>query len=500
MRKFTLKMRSEHFCSRSSAVRYVLSMATGLIYFPSVGAHAAPTDSPVPYDSAGTITQLKISSPAPTAATIGGTPAVPAYAPLTWHGITLYGTLDVGVGYMSHGQDLSTSLGPGLNYLVSKDSGRARWGVEPNALAYSSIGLKGREILYPGLALVFDAQTTFVPTSGRLSNGLGSLVSNNGVPLNRQSANADSSRAGQIFNSFSYVGLSTKVGTLTFGRQNGFDTDGVIAYDPLFASNAFSVIGWQGATAGAGDTENARLDNVFKYLVNIGPVRAGVLYQLSDAPGKGGKDGHGGDGAVQVDIGTTLGNLSLDAVYSHIDDAISASSLSAAQLRTAPPDSLASTVSDNTSIMLLAKYKVGKLSLFAGYENIRFANPGNPIVPGTYDYRYQLAFVNNNAYVRNRLFQVAWTGARYALTKKLSVYAGYYHEHQNSYAANRCTNASQASCSGNLDAVSAVVDYRLFKRFDVYAGAMLSMVDDGLASGFLNKSNVDPTIGGRLTF
>lgn len=483
----------------ATGIRAALLLSTFLLAAP-VLADAQEAGGAAQPGAAGTITQLKLSTPAPAAATIGGISPIPAYAPLTWHGITLYGTLDVGVGYMSHGQDLSTSLGPGLNYLVSRDSGRARWGVEPNALSYSGIGLKGRELIYPGLTFVFDAQTTFLPTSGRLSNGLASLSSNNGVPLNRQSANADSSRAGQIFNSFSYLGLSTKLGTLTFGRQNSFDLDGVVAYDPLFASNAFSVIGWQGATAGTGATENARLDNVFKYLVNIGPVRAGVLYQLDDAPGKGGKDGHGGGGAVQVDLGTTLGGLSLDAIFSHVDDAIAAGSLTLAQLRTAPPNSLAATVSDDTSVMLLAKYRFRGVTVFAGYENIRYSNPGNPIVPGAYDYRYQLAVVNNAAYTRNRLFQVAWTGVRVPLTKTLSFDAAYYHEHQNSYAANRCTNASLGSCSGNLDAVSAILDYRLFSRFDIYSGAMLSMVNNGLASGFLNRSNVDPTIGARFTF
>ncbi len=482
---------------RSSLLPVLLTAATTVSFAGAAHAQRAETAQTGDTD---TITQLKIATPAPASATIGGTPPIAAYAPLTWHGITLYGTLDVGVGYMSHGQKLSTSFGPGLNYLVSRNSGRSRWGVEPNALGYSSLGLKGRETLAPGISFVFDAQGTYLPTSGRLSNGLASLNSNSGVPLSQQSGNADSNRNGQVFNSFAYFGLSTKLGTLTFGRQNGFDLDGVIAYDPLFASNAFSVIGWQGATAGTGNTENARLDDVLKYLVNFGPIRTGVLYQLPNVPGKGGKDGHGGGGAVQVDIGATLRGLSVDAIYSHVDDAIAASSLTAAQQRVSPPNSLAATVSDTSSVMLLAKYRMKRLSLFAGYENIRYANPGNPVIAGTYDYGYQLAVVNNGAFLRNKLFQVVWTGARYAVTPKLSLDAAYYHEHQNSFAANRCTDASQASCSGNLDAASVVADYRVSKRFEVYGGAMLSMVNNGLASGFLNRSNVDPTVGGRFTF
>ena len=78
--------------------------------------------------------------------------------------------------------------------------------------------------------------------------------------------------------------------------------------------------------------------------------------------------------------------------------------------------------------------------------------------------------------------------------------AAYYHEQQNSFQGNGCSNNTFAACSGQLDAVSVVADYRFAKRFDVYAGAMFSKVSNGLASGFLNTSTIDPTVGLRFTF
>ena len=55
-------------------------------------------------------------------------------------------------------------------------------------------------------------------------------------------------------------------------------------------SGAFSLIGFQGATGGAGDTENRIFDNSFKYAVNVGPFRAAVETQLRagafSTPGK----------------------------------------------------------------------------------------------------------------------------------------------------------------------------------------------------------------------
>jgi predicted porin len=57
-----------------------------------------------------------------------------------------------------------------------------------------------------------------------------------------------------------------------------------------------------------------------------------------------------------------------------------------------------------------------------------------------------------------------------------------------------------AACSGQLDAVSFVGDYRFAKRFDAYAGIMWSQVSNGLANGFLQKSSIDPTVGLRFQF
>ena len=101
------------------------------------------------------------------------------------------------------------------------------------------------------------------------ANGPKSFLENNGIPLAKQSSNADSSRAGQFYNGVGYAGFSSAYGTLTFGRQNSLELDGVIAYDPMGASYAFSVIGWQGTAVGGGDTEDARISTAMKYRVDV---------------------------------------------------------------------------------------------------------------------------------------------------------------------------------------------------------------------------------------
>jgi predicted porin/cell division protein FtsB len=420
---------------------------------------------------------------------------------LTWHGITLYGTVDMGLSYQTHGTPLSNSAGFGLEYLISKNSNRPYFGAAPNALSSSNIGLKGKEELFPGLSGVFNLQTSFLPTSGRLADGLGSIVQNNGVALANQTSNADSSKDGQFLNTAAYAGLSSPTyGTITFGRQNSLTLDGVIAYDPMSASGAFSVIGFQGTTAGMGDTENARLDNSLKYTVNLAPFRVAAAAQLSP-------NGDGSRNIVEGQVGVDYLGLSLDAIYSHVNDAVSSAPLAVgfaptpAQLANAGSGLVAGTISDNTSLMLLASYKVGPVKLYAGYENIEFANPNNPLLAGSGIIGgYTLGTANNTAFNNHKDLQVFWTGAKYAVSSDIDLIAAYYHESQNSFAGNGCSNDSLPQCSGQLDAVSFVADYRFAKRWDAYAGAMYSQVSNGLASGFLNRSTIDPTAGVRFQF
>ena len=353
----------------------------------------------------------------------------------------------------------------------------------------------------PGLSAVFNLQTSFLPTSGRLADGLGSIVQNNGLPLTSQTTFADSSKDGQALNTAAWGGLSSPVyGTLTYGRQNSLTLDGVIATDPMSGSGAFSVIGFQGATAGGGDTENARLDNSLKYTVNLGPFRAGAATQLSS-------NGDGSRNIVQGQLGVDYLGLSLDAIVGHTKDAISAAPLavgfvpSAAQLAQAGSGLVAGTVSDNTSLMLLARYGIGPVKLYAGYENIRFVNPTVPLPVGsTIIGGYTLGTVSNVGFPNAKDLQVFWTGAKYAVRSDVDLIAAYYHEQQNSFGAVSCSNTSLATCSGQLDAFSLVVDYRFAKRFDAYAGAMYSKVANGLASGFLHSNTVDPTVGMRFQF
>jgi predicted porin len=113
---------------------------------------------------------------------------------------------------------------------------------------------------------------------------------------------------------------------------------------------------------------------------------------------------------------------------------------------------------------------------------------------------YTLSFVTNNAFYHHKDLQITWIGARYLVTDRLTVSGAYYNYIQNSYGAQNCSNASAGTCSGTFGMVSAMADYRLRPRWDVYAGIESSWATNGLASGYLQVSEYSPLAGIRWHF
>jgi len=434
--------------------------------------------------------------------------------PLTWNGITLYGTIDGGVTWRSHGARFNGTSAVGVDYLIQKYSRGPRWDLAPNGLSQSNIGIKGKEPLAEGWTFIFDLQAGFDPYSLHLANGPHSVAQNAGIPLTSQDSAADSSRAGQFYNSVGYLGVSSPYGTLTAFRQNSLTLDAVFAYDPMGASYAFSPIGWQGITCGVGDTEDCRFSTSVKYRVDIGQFRVAALWQF------GGYDlNNAATGSYQLQLGGDIANLaggtlSLDAIGSYVKNAVSIG-LAGSTLPAVLPQVLTATLSDNSSVMLVGKYSNGPVKLFGGYELIRYAPPSNPFAPLTGFIDIGGDFVcaacaaisntniNNTAFnAGDKLFHVFWTGVKYAVTDNLDVIGAYYHYDQPHFGApvNCADAAAFANCHGTFDAVSFVADWQFAKKFDAYAGLMFSQVNGGLANGFLHRNTIDPTVGLRFRF
>jgi hypothetical protein len=118
--------------------------------------------------------------------------------------------------------------------------------------------------------------------------------------------------------------------------------------------------------------------------------------------------------------------------------------------------------------------------------------------------------INNTAFgvngLGNKTLHVMWVGAKYAVTENLDVIAGYYHYIQDSYFGTlaggpaSCSSSAHPQCAGTFDAISAAIDWRFAPKWDLYFGFMFSQVNGGLANGFLQRNNIDPTVGLRFRF
>src|SRR5258708_7579247 len=74
----------------------------------------------------------------------------PALAPddsLTWHGVTLYGVVDIGLQYETHGAPFSDFHPAGSANIVQKNSRQSVVGATPSNMGQSRIGLQGVEPL-----------------------------------------------------------------------------------------------------------------------------------------------------------------------------------------------------------------------------------------------------------------------------------------------------------------------------------------------------------------
>ena len=91
----------------------------------------------------------------------GPLPVVTGNGPICWKGICIFGSIDAGVAWQSHGVPLNGAYPQGLEYAIAKNSNRAGFQIAPGAMGYSGLGIKGAEELLPGLSGMFAANTNF---------------------------------------------------------------------------------------------------------------------------------------------------------------------------------------------------------------------------------------------------------------------------------------------------------------------------------------------------
>ncbi len=456
-------------------------------------------------------------SQTPAASAAGSSPALPlgtevkpigSPTPLVFHGITFYGTFDVGAIHETHGATYDgNSPQIGVEDPISKNSNHALTHYSEDGLGQSNLGLRGRERLFDNVSLIFKLEPGVELLDMKFTNSIQSLVNNNGVALPDQSTNFDTNRSGRVDNGDAYWGFSVegeqKSATLVYGRVTSLMAENTTKYDPEPGSYAFSLVAYVTQVDGGGDSEDFRLDSALKFSGQLGRNRISLLDQIAGHNAVFQPDGVYGSNR-QISLGHDFRRASVDVIYSRVHDGIASASLSATQMLTLPTNSLAGTISDNTAYAVMGKYsldRAGRVTLYGAYDHMLYANPVHPLTAGiTTIGGYELSVLTQTAYTTHKMVNAFWGGARYDLTRRINLSGGYYTMRQNSYSGNGCANTSAAQCSGNIQVVSEVVDYKLSRQWDVYGGDEWSHVMNGYASGYMYKTNENVTIGGRFHF
>jgi predicted porin len=429
---------------------------------------------------------------------------------ITTAGVTIYGTIDVGYGFNSHGLPVEGTYYPGAFWTIfgSKYANKPFSGLTNNALEQSKVGVKVEEPIFEGWTAIGKAETGFDPMFGEIADACQSLVRNNGknnvFPFYlEQTTNGDGSRCGQAFNGPVYAGVSNATfGTVTFGRQQSLELDSIANYDPMNLSYAFSILGYSGTVAGGmGDTEPARWDNSVKYVYQYGPAHVAGMYT------NGGPDTALFEGAWGVNAGFTWQGFSIDGVYTREFGAVSSAPLNfgtAGAAGTCNPNlyggvfagnncntnTLNATITDNEAWSVMAKYTFefadccaslkdkpeagSKLTFYAGYAAIQLVNPRDPILNNaTTIGGYFLGNINNEPFALNsaRDLDTEWVGARLEIPGGWAFALAYYHFGQAEFL-NRATLFGNTAATFNNCAQTTQSDIRA-KNAGLFVGNVI---------------------------
>jgi general bacterial porin, GBP family len=398
--------------------------------------------------------------------------------------VELYGVLDTAVGVVEHSAGAS-ALFPATVNPVSKVSTAFQkpvWGMFNGGISDSRWGIRGTENLGGGMHAFFDLESGINLPTGTINNAAGSIAGQNNT------VGAASALDGQLFNRGAYVGLKDdKLGSLAFGRTPTMGLDTITNYDPVFAAQLFSPLGFSGSYSAGGITEGSRTDNNMKYTNNIGPVNVGLSY------GFGGTAGNFGYGSSWgANLGYEDHGFGAQAVWYSARDIVHSGALTGANPLGSDLIGVNAgklTLDDDEDVLLAVKYAFGQATFKAGYERYELKPPTDPSAAGTTVnyFGYTGALANTTTTTRNNVY---FFGGDYRFTPSFDIALGFYDTQ---------TMQSAGVAGGNQLQYSMLADYRLSRRTDVYAGYMFSKFNGAAFAGY-EATNYIAATGLRLAF
>ncbi|WP_175690329.1 porin [Burkholderia anthina] len=329
------------------------------------------------------------------------------HAPTAWaqSSVTLFGTLDVGLSY------------------ISNEGGHGVAKFDDGIFTPSLIGLRGREDIGAGSHVVFELVSQISPGNGQLiGNGL--------------------------FARTAYVGLQNdRLGTLTFGNQyefmaetlffSGIDAAADVTGLYNLRNGPFQKLALPGNPTGAFDWDrmagSQRIANAVKYVSPVfGGWKAGVLYAFGGVPGS-----IGANNTVSVSLDYEAGPFGAAAAYTN-------------EKYGAQPGSAATSVRNWGAG---AHYQFGAVKLSGLLTTVRNSVSGGGVWMSEFGGTWQLTgplrvgadymYMKGNAALDDNHAHQVTASVQYSLSKRTMVYA--------SGAWQRANSGAQAQINGVMD-------------------------------------------------
>ena len=173
---------------------------------------------------------------------------------------------------------------------------------------------------------------------------------------------------------------------------------------------AWSLITFEGATGGGGDTENRIYDNSYEYRLNVGPVRLAAEVQAQQRRQQRHRQCLRRQHRLRLyGLLRWTSSAARSSTPSSCLCLVAGLARHRSTIRRSPSGNavsslLSGTVSDNTVFQVGARYTIGPWKFFGGYEHIKYANPNNPLAPGCFPARWlsPRRLVNNNNFPSTR--------------------------------------------------------------------------------------------------
>ena len=335
--------------------------------------------------------------------------------------VTLYGVADVGIRYLTN----SNAQNDGKLFMTN------------GAITNSRIGLRGTEDLGGGLKAIFDLES--------------------GIDL-QDGSQSDSKR---MFNRAAYVGLDSRFGALTVGRQKTPLFDQLAnTYDPLTVGNYFENA-WLPVALGAG----LYADNAVKYNGTFGGLNVEAMYSFGTDYASTGAAGFSGNIPGHLGAGNMWG---FTASYT----AGPVSIMAGAQQN--------SDNSNNKQTVFNANvvYAFSTAKLYAGYLH---SQDNTGFVDSTLA---QQALPAISLQKTNRIDDGPFAGVTWQVTPPLMLTGAFYYD--------RSRNAMEADGTlgrGNRYAIVGVAEYALSKRTEVYGTVDFNKVNGAAGIELPGRSN-----------